>query len=133
LKRYPTTLDFTLLLKKIAKHEFSKLYAAIECHYPKAFKSLTSNKNNGYLAIDWLKIHSTIEEDHFKSALICVDMIKDHLKNSKSIVSLNLFEECFSNGFNDFVNYSHLKVRASWIVTIPVRFEFNPEVACPKQ
>jgi hypothetical protein len=75
LKTLIYNLGFHIGSEKIASFEFDFLTAELKKTRPELFKFL-SNRNmfygledNGIKSIDWLKVHGTVEEEHFQHAI----------------------------------------------------------------
>ena len=100
-------LGFHIGSEKIASYEFDFLTAELQKSRPDLFKFLMNRdmfyglEDNGIVSLDWLRVHGSVEEEHFQHAINAASwaeqMVLEH-----DIMTSDEFNSLLLNGFNSF-------------------------------
>lgn len=97
-------VGFHIGSEKIASFEFDYLTSELEASRPDLFDYLSSKVLvEGITAIDWLRFHGTVEEEHFQSALNAADLIKQMVL-THDLMTEDKYNSLLIKGFNKFSN-----------------------------
>ena len=96
-------LGFHMGSENLAALEFSALDKAMKKHHPGIYEQLEYRTlADGITGADWIKVHGTVEEEHFRNALkgaeVIVDSIVEYSSPNWRNTTTNLIEE----GYREF-------------------------------
>lgn len=108
LKILIQNLGFHIASEKIASFEFDFLYNELKESKPDLFNWLDGEilyssigKSTNITALEWLKCHGTVEEDHFQHALNAAEIARTMVLEN-GLMSDEQFLSNISHGFNMF-------------------------------
>lgn len=102
-------VGFHIGSEKIASLEFDILTEKIKEFRPELYSYLSNIeiiKSSGIKAIDWLKFHGTVEEEHFQYGIKSIYLIKEMVLNNSLITEEDLFNY-IKIGINNFSNIQY--------------------------
>lgn len=100
-------LGFHIGSEKIASYEFDYLTAELEKTRPDLFKYLGDRdmfyglEPNGIKSLDWLRVHGTVEEEHFQHAINAAKWAEQMVLENE-IMNRDMFNKLLLNGFQSF-------------------------------
>jgi hypothetical protein len=109
LKTLIYNLGFHVGSEKIASFEFDFLTSELEKSRPELFKFLSDRnmfyglEDNGIKSIDWLKVHGSVEEEHFQHAINAAKLVETMILEHE-IMSRDEFNSLLLNGIKSFSN-----------------------------
>jgi len=106
-------LGFHIGSEKLASLEFQYLNDAIKEFHPDVYKHLESKEmTGGITAIDWIKVHGTVEIEHFNNALTAAKIIIDFMNKTDSQGMVDTFNY-LREGFAHFANHQRAYFKGS--------------------
>lgn len=95
-------LGFHIGSEKIASYEFDFLTSELKNSRPDLYNFLANIEAfDGISALDWLKVHGTVEEEHFQHAIDAAKLAKEMVL-SEGIMPESKFNQLLLNGFLTF-------------------------------